>query len=221
MTPADPVAVAVIVAVASSLMGEPRSTLDLDLMIDCDAQSVRKLVARLKSEFYVDESEALRAVADESTFNAIHLSSSLKVDFFIAERAAFARHQLERGREVQYVSSDAKDTDFTVKVLDIDPEGRAFNLDESIQRMRYRDGYDKPLAWMEPGKVYKVTLQPLVTSNQFQPGGCGSRSPAATSRASTGISTPGATTTTRRRVSLPTTPCTIPDDIRHRSPSRW
>ena len=69
-----------------------------------------------------------------------------------------------------YVSSDAKDTDFTVKVLDVDPEGRAFNLDESIQRMRYRDGYDKPLAWMEPGKVYKVTLQPLVTSNQFQPG---------------------------------------------------
>ena len=55
-----------------------------------------------------------------------------------------------------YVSSDAKDTDFTVKVLDVYPDGRAFNLDESIQRMRYRDGYDKPLAWMESGKVYKV-----------------------------------------------------------------
>ncbi|HEY8133853.1 MAG TPA: CocE/NonD family hydrolase [Thermoanaerobaculia bacterium] len=69
-----------------------------------------------------------------------------------------------------YVSSDAKDTDFTVKVLDVDPDGRAFNLDESIQRMRYRDGYDKPLVWIEPGKVYKVTLQPLTTSNYFQPG---------------------------------------------------
>src|SRR5204862_3311199 len=60
-----------------------------------------------------------------------------------------------------YVSSDAKDTDFTVKVLDVYPDGRAFNLDESIQRMRYREGYDKPLAWMEAGRVYKVTLQPL------------------------------------------------------------
>lgn len=69
-----------------------------------------------------------------------------------------------------YVSSDAKDTDFTVKILDVDPEGRAYNLDESIQRMRYRDGYDKPLAWMEKGKVYKVTLQPLTTSNFFKPG---------------------------------------------------
>ena len=69
-----------------------------------------------------------------------------------------------------YVSSDVKDTDFTVKVLDVYPDGRAYNLDESIQRMRYRDGYDKPLAWMESGKVYKVTLQPLTTSNYFEAG---------------------------------------------------
>ncbi len=69
-----------------------------------------------------------------------------------------------------YVSSDAKDTDFTVKVLDVYPDGRAYNLDETIQRMRYRDGYDKPLAWMEKGEVYEVTLQPLNTSNYFAPG---------------------------------------------------
>ncbi|MEP6991808.1 MAG: CocE/NonD family hydrolase [bacterium] len=69
-----------------------------------------------------------------------------------------------------YVSSDAKDTDFTVKVIDVYPDGTAYNLDESIQRMRYRNGYDKPLAWMEAGKVYKVALQPLNTSNWFAPG---------------------------------------------------
>ena len=69
-----------------------------------------------------------------------------------------------------YVSSDARDTDFTVKVLDVYPDGKAYNLDESIQRMRYRDGYDKPLVWMEKGKVYKVVLQPLTTSNYFAPG---------------------------------------------------
>jgi putative CocE/NonD family hydrolase len=69
-----------------------------------------------------------------------------------------------------YVSSDAKDTDFTVKILDVHPDGRAYNLDESIQRMRYREGYTKPPVWMEDGKVYKVTLQPLTTSNYFAPG---------------------------------------------------
>src|SRR5207249_9471256 len=43
-----------------------------------------------------------------------------------------------------YVSSDAKDTDFTVQVLDVHPDGRAYHLAASLPRMRYRDGYDKP-----------------------------------------------------------------------------
>ncbi len=69
-----------------------------------------------------------------------------------------------------YVSSDAKDTDFTVKLIDVDENGKAWNLDETIQRMRYRDGYDKPIVWMEKGKVYKVRFQPMTTSNYFAPG---------------------------------------------------
>ena len=69
-----------------------------------------------------------------------------------------------------YVSSDVKDTDVTVKLIDVDTDGTAYNLDETIQRLRYRDGYDKPVAWMEKGKVYKVVLQPLNTSNYFAPG---------------------------------------------------
>ncbi|MGE3466307.1 MAG: CocE/NonD family hydrolase [Pyrinomonadaceae bacterium] len=69
-----------------------------------------------------------------------------------------------------YVSSDAKDTDFTVKLIDVDENGKAWNLDETIQRMRYRNGYDKPLAWMENGQVYKVTFQPMTSSNYFAPG---------------------------------------------------
>ncbi|NBO64939.1 MAG: CocE/NonD family hydrolase [Acidobacteria bacterium] len=69
-----------------------------------------------------------------------------------------------------YVTSEAKDTDFTVKLIDVEPDGRAFNLDETIQRLRYRNGYDKPLVWMEPGRVAKVTLQPMTTSNFFKAG---------------------------------------------------
>ena len=53
-------------------------------------------------------------------------------------------------------------------MIDVYPDGRAYNLDETIQRLRYRDGYDKPLAWMEPGKVYKVSAaadeRPATTS---------------------------------------------------------
>jgi putative CocE/NonD family hydrolase len=69
-----------------------------------------------------------------------------------------------------YVSSDARDTDVTVKVLDVYPDGKAYNLDETIQRLRYRDGYDKPPVFMQPGKVYKVQIQPMTTSNLFPAG---------------------------------------------------
>ena len=89
----------------------------------------------------------------------------------------YSTEPLKEGIEVSgpievtlYVSSEAKDTDFTVKLIDVYPDGRAYNLDETIQRMRYRNGYDKPLVWMETGKVYKVTLQPMTTSNYFEAG---------------------------------------------------
>jgi uncharacterized protein len=68
-----------------------------------------------------------------------------------------------------YVSSDVKDTDVTVKVIDVLPDGTAYNLDETIQRLRYREGDDKTV-WMEKDKVYKVTLTPMNTSNYFDAG---------------------------------------------------
>ncbi|MEM9887021.1 MAG: CocE/NonD family hydrolase [Bacteroidota bacterium] len=68
-----------------------------------------------------------------------------------------------------YVSSDAKDTDFTIKLIDVYPDGRAYNLDESIQRARYREGYDKEI-FMEEGEVYELELTPMTTSNYFEKG---------------------------------------------------
>ncbi|WP_372974008.1 CocE/NonD family hydrolase [Muriicola sp.] len=83
---------------------------------------------------------------------------------------------LEEGVEVSgfiestlYLSSDVKDTDLTVKLIDVYPDGRAYNLDETIQRVRYREGYDKEV-FMEKGKVYKVDLTPMATSNYFKKG---------------------------------------------------
>lgn len=84
---------------------------------------------------------------------------------------------LKEGMEVSgpievtlYVSSDAKDTDFTVKLVDVLPDGTAFNIDDNIQRVRYRQGYDKPPVFMQNGQVYKVTFEPMQTSNYFAPG---------------------------------------------------
>ena len=68
-----------------------------------------------------------------------------------------------------YLSSDVKDTDITIKLIDVHPDGRAYNLDETIQRVRYREGYDKEV-FMEKGKVYEVELTPMATSNYFDKG---------------------------------------------------
>lgn len=83
---------------------------------------------------------------------------------------------LEEGVEVSgfiestlFVSSDVKDTDFTIKLIDVYPDGTAYNLDETIQRVRYREGYDKEV-FMEKGKVYQVALTPMSTSNYFEKG---------------------------------------------------
>jgi putative CocE/NonD family hydrolase len=68
-----------------------------------------------------------------------------------------------------YVSANVRDTDFTVKLIDVEPDGTAWNLVESIQRVRYREGYDREVL-MEPGEVYELRFAPLVTSNEFQAG---------------------------------------------------
>lgn len=83
---------------------------------------------------------------------------------------------LKEGMEVSgfiestlYVSSDAKDTDFTIKLIDVYPDGTAYNLDETIQRARYREGYDKEV-FMKNGEVYKIEMSPMATSNYFKKG---------------------------------------------------
>ena len=70
---------------------------------------------------------------------------------------------------VLYVSSSAPDTDFTVKLVDVAPDGTAYNLQEGIQRARYRTGYDS-ITWMEDQNVYRVTVNLHATSNYFAPG---------------------------------------------------
>ena len=70
---------------------------------------------------------------------------------------------------VLHVSSSARDTDFTVKLVDVYPDGRAMNLDDTILRARYRGGYDQTVQ-MEEGEVYEIELGPLSIANVFGEG---------------------------------------------------
>jgi putative CocE/NonD family hydrolase len=67
------------------------------------------------------------------------------------------------------VSSDARDTDFAVKLVDVAPDGTAYILGDTIIRARYRDGFDTPRL-MTPGQVYQLRPTPITISNTFLPG---------------------------------------------------
>ncbi len=88
----------------------------------------------------------------------------------------FTTPPLKEGMEVTgpiqavfYVSSSARDTDFTAKLVDVHPDGKAYNIQEGILRARYREGWNKKV-WMEPGEVYEVRVSLHATSNYFKPG---------------------------------------------------
>ena len=68
-----------------------------------------------------------------------------------------------------FVSSSAVDTDFTAKLVDVFPDGKAINLCDGILRARYRNGLDRE-ELMEPGTVYEITVDMTATSNVFLPG---------------------------------------------------
>ncbi|MEH6790833.1 CocE/NonD family hydrolase [Parasphingorhabdus sp.] len=67
------------------------------------------------------------------------------------------------------ISSSAKDTDFAVKLVDVAPDGTAWIIGDTIQRARYRDGYDEEKL-MNPDQVYTIRPTPMTTSIRFGKG---------------------------------------------------
>jgi uncharacterized protein len=68
-----------------------------------------------------------------------------------------------------YAKSSAVDTDFTAKLVDVGPDGFAQNMTEGILRARYRDSQEQPVL-INPGQVYKFTIDVWATSNVFRKG---------------------------------------------------
>jgi hypothetical protein len=116
----DPVRVALIVAealeecrvrylvggsLASAVSGEPRSTLDVDLVVELSEKDIEPFIAALGDHFYVDIDALRRAVHERSTANVIHYPTSTKVDLFVAGGSPIDRQQMDRRQRVQ-VSTD-------------------------------------------------------------------------------------------------------------------
>jgi hypothetical protein len=106
----DPVAVALDIArrleslsvpyviggsLASSRHGEPRATLNVDIVAALTTRTARKLARDIDKTYYVDEHVAIDAARHAGSFNAVHLASAIKVDFFVAGDDPFERERLK------------------------------------------------------------------------------------------------------------------------------
>lgn len=88
-------------SLASSLVGEPRSTLDIDVAVRMRDSDVSDLVAAVEDSYYVSETAVRDAVATHGSFNLIHLESGTKVDVFPLGSDLLDVRQLERRQRVQ------------------------------------------------------------------------------------------------------------------------
>lgn len=72
-------------------------------------------------------------------------------------------------RVVLYVATSANDTDFTAKLVDVQPDGRPLLICDGIQRLRYRLSLDKPV-FVRRNTAYRINIDAGVTSYVFEPG---------------------------------------------------
>jgi hypothetical protein len=87
-------------SVASSVYGEVRTTLDVDLVAELRQQHVDDLIAATQGEFHVVEASVRRAARDKSSFNLIHEDMLVKADVYVSPDDTLHRDQFARSRRV-------------------------------------------------------------------------------------------------------------------------
>jgi hypothetical protein len=86
---------------ASAHYGVPRSTQDIDLVIETTPAELRAFVAALSgNEYYADLDSAVEAHKRQSMFNVIDLATGWKIDLIIRKSRAFSQEEFRRRRRV-------------------------------------------------------------------------------------------------------------------------
>jgi hypothetical protein len=83
-------------SVASSILGIPRATQDIDLVIDLPSAKVKDFVTAFQTEFYIDSDAVIKAVQRSASFNAVHFETVQKIDFFIKKQNDYAVEEMRR-----------------------------------------------------------------------------------------------------------------------------
>lgn len=91
----------VVGSVAGSLHGEPRTTADIDMVIDPSPGSLRQFVESLPAaDYYVDLGAAMEALDRRTSFNVIEHGTGWKVDLMVRKERPFSRTEFDRRIQV-------------------------------------------------------------------------------------------------------------------------
>jgi hypothetical protein len=99
-------------SVASSALGVPRSTLDVDVACELRRECVDAFVARLAPAYYIDAAMIIDAIDRKASFNVVHLATMLKVDVFVKRLRRFDQVAFERF-VVKPIDEGGRSFDFT------------------------------------------------------------------------------------------------------------
>jgi len=89
-------------SMASNFWGIPRTTHDLDFVVQIPPNAIPKIVAEFSSDFYIEETAVRAAYSPPHQFNAIDTRSSLKVDFWLPRAEPFDREMFSRRTQVMF-----------------------------------------------------------------------------------------------------------------------
>lgn len=130
-------------------------------------------VARASSSYVSDPSDPVTDIYDADYGAHDYRALRERGDLLTFETAPLAEAVEVIGamRAELFIETDARDVDIYVKVLDVAPDGAAFNLmspGREVLRLSYRDPSKREL--LEPGRTYTVRIDELYTANRFEKG---------------------------------------------------
>jgi hypothetical protein len=88
-------------SVASSIFGQSRPTMDLDLVADIRSDQVDEFAAALERDFYVDPASIQDSLRRGRAFNLIHFDSTFKIDIFPLKSDEYSRVSFGRRRQAE------------------------------------------------------------------------------------------------------------------------
>ncbi len=161
-------------SVASMAYGEPRLTLDMDVVVDLSQDQAEEFCRKFGGDFYKDLDSILVAIRQRDHFNIIHMPSGSKIDFYQLKDDNLSQQMFKNRRQESFredkMASFSRPEDVIINKLIFYKEGQSEKHLRDIRGMLQISGDQLDLAYIDK-KTKELNLYPswekLKKSNSF------------------------------------------------------